>query len=70
MTERRACKGGATRSVRTCEHMEECVACETRVRSDLVDHWFFGFAATCDGRARIRLEVDGEFEEEDEPCRS
>jgi hypothetical protein len=44
----RACRGGETKPVRMgCEHAQECLACGTRVRNDLVHHPFFGFAAGC-----------------------
>lgn len=53
MTERRACMGGATRPTREGpEHFEECRACGTGVRFDLVDHPFFGFRASCDHRTQ------------------
>jgi hypothetical protein len=42
-----ACTGHATIPIRTMEHMEQCRACETEVRHDLVDHEFFGFRAGC-----------------------
>lgn len=56
--ERRACKGGQTAPVRMgCEHAQECVVCGQRVRDDMVDHAFFGFAASgCDaGRWQAAL---------------
>ena len=44
----RACEGADTVSTRHGgEHMEECRDCKRRVRFDLVDHWFFGFTASC-----------------------
>jgi hypothetical protein len=43
MSELRACEGGETITVRTTEWMEQCRACGTMVRADLVDHLFFGF---------------------------
>lgn len=47
--ERMACIGAPTRSVRCgAEHMEECLYCFARVRSDLVGHRFYGFHAACD----------------------
>lgn len=46
--ERRACMGADTRQTREfMEHMEECRACGSAVRWDLVDHPFFGFKAAC-----------------------
>ena len=43
----KACEGGPTKSVRTSEHMEQCVVCKTMVRVDKVDDPFFGFKAGC-----------------------
>lgn len=43
----KACMGAPTRSVRTIEYMEECEFCGLRVRDDMVDNSFFGFAASC-----------------------
>ena len=43
-----ACRGAVTREVRRSEWMERCCACGDEVRSDLVDHPFFGFRAGCD----------------------
>lgn len=40
-----ACRGAVTSDV---GDMAECLACERRVRFDLVDHDFFGFTATCE----------------------
>lgn len=65
---RKACNGDETISV---GDMEECLACETRVRNDLVDHPFWGFRSTCpnseppkpDGEAFRGGEADG-FERE------
>ncbi len=45
--DRMACLGATTRSVRTTEHMEECLACGTQIQFQLVDHPFWGFRATC-----------------------
>jgi hypothetical protein len=42
-----ACCGHETRSVRTTEHMEQCRACQTEVRHDLVGDRLLGFAAGC-----------------------
>lgn len=42
-----ACNGHKTLSVRTTEHMEECVACGKSVRFDLVDDKLLGFKAGC-----------------------
>ncbi|MES0071858.1 hypothetical protein [Mesorhizobium sp. M0058] len=43
-----ACLGATTKSIRVCmEHMEECRACGTAVRIDLLDHPVFGFKAGC-----------------------
>jgi hypothetical protein len=43
-----ACNGADTDEVReSCEHMEECRYCGHRVRHDLTNHPFFGFAAGC-----------------------
>ena len=45
---RGACMGGATVPVRMgCEHAQQCVVCGSKVRDDLVEHGFFGFAAGC-----------------------
>lgn len=54
-----ACLGASTKSVRTTEHMEECRACKTRVRFDLVDHRFWGFKASCpcDEARAVRKEM-------------
>lgn len=47
MTERRACKGGITREAKMgCEAAQECTVCGQKVRHDLTDHPFFGFAAS------------------------
>jgi hypothetical protein len=40
MTEK-ACEGG--RTFQAWHNMEECAACGTRIRHELVDHPFFGF---------------------------
>lgn len=48
MSENRACKGGLT--ISCCigsEHAQKCVHCHTKVRDDMVNHRFFGFAAGC-----------------------
>lgn len=50
----KACEGGMTRSVRTTEHMQECLVCKMRVRDDLVDDRFFGFVAGCTKSAQRR----------------
>jgi hypothetical protein len=49
MTEQRACKGGRTEPCRLIDmgHAQKCLGCGTRVRDDLIDHKFFGFAAGC-----------------------
>lgn len=47
MSDRMACRGAATRSVRTSEHMEECRACGTQIQFQLIDHPFWGFSASC-----------------------
>ena len=45
--DRRACLGAATSDVRMgCEHAQECLHCGRNVRDDMVDHPFFGFAAS------------------------
>lgn len=47
----KACKGEETDSVRSgCEHMQECRHCGMRVRDDMIEHPFFGFAAGCPER--------------------
>lgn len=49
MIEKRACMGGETKSVRIgTEHGQQCKICGTKVRDDMVNHGFFGFAAGCD----------------------
>lgn len=41
---RRACEGAETKHVREGHgHFEQCRECKTKVRCDLVNHWFFGF---------------------------
>lgn len=49
MIEQRACKGGETEPCLLIgmEHAQKCLSCGSRVRDDLVDHKFFGFAAGC-----------------------
>lgn len=49
MIEQRACRGGGTEPCRLIDkgHAQKCLSCGTRVRDDLVDHKFFGFAAGC-----------------------
>jgi hypothetical protein len=59
VTSRKACEGGATRSVRTTEHMEECLACGTCVRFDLVRHPHFGFQ-NCDRKQAVSKDSAGE----------
>jgi hypothetical protein len=53
-TAQAACKGAETRYVRTTEHMETCRACGLSVRSDMVDHWFWGFAACCPLKKKVQ----------------
>jgi len=50
MAERRACRGAATVDARMgMEHARQCVVCHQKVRDDMVDHPFFGFASSgCD----------------------
>lgn len=45
--DRMACLGAATIPVNGGA-MQECVVCETQTASDLVDHSFIGFRATCE----------------------
>lgn len=48
-SEKRACMGAPTITHKEAgADFEECQHCGTRVRWDLVDHPFFGFAAHCD----------------------
>ncbi len=49
MIEKRACLGGKTQPCRLSDlgQAQACMSCGTRVRDDLVDHRFFGFAAGC-----------------------
>lgn len=49
MIEQRACKGGETEPCRLIDmgRAQKCLICGSRVRDDLVDHKFFGFAAGC-----------------------
>jgi hypothetical protein len=49
MSEQRACRGAETRACRLSDmgHAQECRSCGARVRDDLVEHSFFGFAAGC-----------------------
>lgn len=49
MIEQRACRGGETEPCRLIDmgHAQKCLSCGSRVRDDLVDHKFFGFAAGC-----------------------
>lgn len=48
-TERRACMGAPTLTNNDfATEMQECVHCGRRVAWDLVDHPFFGFAASCE----------------------
>lgn len=49
MTEKRACLGGKTKPCRFSDlgHAQACLSCGTRIRDDLVDHPFFGFATSC-----------------------
>jgi hypothetical protein len=45
----KACEGGQTKEVRYCgATFEECYACGTRVRCDMTNHPFWGFANTCE----------------------
>lgn len=49
---RKACEGAATRDCRMGpEHAQQCLACGTKVRDDMVDHGFFGFRAGCSHRS-------------------
>jgi hypothetical protein len=44
---RRACLGAVTADVRMgCEWAQECLQCGRKVRDDMVEHPFFGFAAS------------------------
>lgn len=48
-SEKRACLGAGTESCRMgVEHAQRCLFCRVKVRDDMVDHHFFGFAAGCD----------------------
>lgn len=49
MSEKRACRGAETKPCRLSDmgHAQQCRSCGMRVRDDLVDHSFFGFAAGC-----------------------
>lgn len=59
-SEKRACRGAATVSCRmSTEHAQRCRHCGTKVRDDMVDHRFFGFAAGCD-QAERRSPTDTE----------
>jgi len=51
----RACEGGPTAACRMgAEHAQQCLACLTKVRVDMVDHPFFGFAAGCSQHSTLR----------------
>lgn len=51
MDDRKACQGADTIENRDrCETMRECIACGMRVRDDMTEHPFFGFAAGCSER--------------------
>lgn len=45
----KACEGAITEPCRMSgmEHGQKCQHCGTKVRDDMVDHSFFGFAANC-----------------------
>lgn len=64
----KACEGGSTKSVRTSEHMEQCLVCKTMVRIDKVDDPFFGFKAGCGntGDEWDQYEEDGPLDLEDQ----
>ena len=56
MSEQRACRGAETRACRLSDmgHAQECSSCGMRVRDDLVQHSFFGFAAGCRRASGLR----------------
>ncbi|CAE6967461.1 hypothetical protein R70199_07849 [Paraburkholderia domus] len=61
--EKRACYGGATVSCRIGpEHAQRCRSCGTKVRDDLIDHHFFGFAASC---SKAPIQPTGNSDERD-----
>ncbi|CAJ4327832.1 Uncharacterised protein [Burkholderia pseudomallei] len=49
MVDTKACNGAETRPCRMSDmgHGQECRSCGMRVRDDLIQHSFFGFAAGC-----------------------